>query len=715
MNEPLESGITSSSDYYPLLNQCQQLFSQQLTQLLQVLFSKLDDALLDFADKAETDSSRNLFFDGKTELFRQQGNMEKHFRDQLDKAQRLFRHGLPLRTQETEVLIKSQLRLLEKEQQEQQVAIQAILVKAQEQYIEQMFLLTQRLSVLRNGQAIDDATNPFSPRIVVEALVHTLDSAHFHHRVRMLFISGLDRHILSKLEETYKALNRLFIRAGVLAHLSYKPDPLTLKRPEPRKEAPLEDKEHEALFSNLRHLMSQRRSTITAEPQESAPMLNSKELISLIENLEQQEALQQGPNTKNDSLPAEAPATDILNKTALRQKIQEEQRKLHEAMGAHRGSPIDTDTIELVGIVFEFMLDDEHLPDRVKTLLSRLHTPFIKVAILDKEFFTQQSHPARQLLDSLVRAGERWIQSDDYSRGVFPKMQQVVHRISRELIKDLKLPALAELQRELQDFVRGQEKRISVSEQRAMEASRGRERLMKARKEALEIIEQKIAGRELPDATSRFLNEAWHDVLVFTLLREGRDSDAWRECCELIQDLLWSIEQKTHDLERQSVRNKLPQMENFIRKSLSLRGGYHTAEIDRLLARLRSDQMLALSSQSQGIPAPQADSDQQLTALDPEEQTFQQFAQYERLKKLQPGHWFEYYEQDNKLRAKLSWFAEDGGLFLFVDEQGRKIAEKTMVELAQDLEQGLWRELGPLAERPFIERTLRAIRERFET
>ena len=53
-------------------------------------------------------------------------------------------------------------------------------------------------------------------------------------------------------------------------------------------------------------------------------------------------------------------------------------------------------TIDLVGMLFEYMLSDEHLPDSVKALLSYLHTPFLKIAFIDKDFFEQPEHPARK-------------------------------------------------------------------------------------------------------------------------------------------------------------------------------------------------------------------------------------------------------------------------------------------------------------------------------
>ena len=42
--------------------------------------------------------------------------------------------------------------------------------------------------------------------------------------------------------------------------------------------------------------------------------------------------------------------------------------------------------IELVGMMFEYMLNDDEIPNVAKAELSRLHTPYLKVAIIDKPF-----------------------------------------------------------------------------------------------------------------------------------------------------------------------------------------------------------------------------------------------------------------------------------------------------------------------------------------
>ena len=45
------------------------------------------------------------------------------------------------------------------------------------------------------------------------------------------------------------------------------------------------------------------------------------------------------------------------------------------------------DVIDMVGMIFAYVLEDSHLPALVKALLASLQIPVLKIAILEKFFF----------------------------------------------------------------------------------------------------------------------------------------------------------------------------------------------------------------------------------------------------------------------------------------------------------------------------------------
>ncbi len=72
------------------------------------------------------------------------------------------------------------------------------------------------------------------------------------------------------------------------------------------------------------------------------------------------------------------------------------------------------------------MLNDPVLPNAAKALLSHLHTPYLKVALIDRRLLEDSGHPARRLLDEMVEAGSLLIDEASPTKGIFPVMQQTV-------------------------------------------------------------------------------------------------------------------------------------------------------------------------------------------------------------------------------------------------------------------------------------------------
>src|SRR5690606_4912333 len=94
------------------------------------------------------------------------------------------------------------------------------------------------------------------------------------------------------------------------------------------------------------------------------------------------------------------------------------------------------DTVDLVGAIFRYMLDEPKLADVVKSLLSHLHTPYLKLALIDPSLLEDQNHVARQLLDRMADYGARWV-TDERERVVLPKLREMVETLLRGFVDDV--------------------------------------------------------------------------------------------------------------------------------------------------------------------------------------------------------------------------------------------------------------------------------------
>src|SRR3569832_1166484 len=96
-------------------------------------------------------------------------------------------------------------------------------------------------------------------------------------------------------------------------------------------------------------------------------------------------------------------------------------------------APVHDNTIDVIGMIIEFILDAPSIPENVKRLLNQLQIPILTDAIVDKEFFTHKQHPARRLLNTLGHASIGWNDKDEATQQRrYEKMEYVVERVLKE-------------------------------------------------------------------------------------------------------------------------------------------------------------------------------------------------------------------------------------------------------------------------------------------
>ena len=374
--------------------------------------------------------------------------------------------------------------------------------------------------------------------------------------------------------------------------------------------------------------------------------------------------------------------------------------------------------IDLVGMLFDFILDDENLPDACKTALSHLHTPYLKIALLDKALFTQHHHPARRLLNAMAQAGVLYGNEGD-ERGLLAKMHWVVERVIHGFNGDLGL--FDSLIEEFNEYVVTLRHKVELRERRAVEAAKGRDRLLGAREQALEVIQGCVGQRDLPAIIRNFLELTWADVLVFMLLRHGEQSAEWQRACEVAEQLAWSGTPLSDDDKQRLQEMRVPMLSD-LRKGLELLGGYHEDGIRRLLQDLVACQHAVQAKQPQlaaqlkpNLPesplGAMLGEDADLARQAPSRSKLSPRAQAltKELANVEFGTWFEFVEGNRSRVLKLSWFSPTTHNYMFVDNSGQRVAIKPLTLLASEMEQGLARIVTPERATPLVDRALTAI------
>ena len=354
----------------------------------------------------------------------------------------------------------------------------------------------------------------------------------------------------------------------------------------------------------------------------------------------------------------------------------------------------DGDAIDLVGMLFDHIMKDVRPNSPASALLAKLQVPLLRVAIQDKAFFTRQQHPARQMLNTIAETGAYWLSEEDADQQLVGKMQSVVDRTVRDFDGDLGLfnNLLEDLSGHLQTVTR----KAEVAEKRHVEAARGKEKLAMARERAASVVENLLKKQNLPRFTHTLLSQAWTDVMALTSLRQGEDSEAWKQHLEIAERL---ISVAKNPAGANSLTSEDAQgLRSEIQSSLT-QVGYHAEEASAIAQRLvdpqagvdddssasRTELTMRLKARARlGEDLQQAKKSKKPT-LTAEEQM-----RVAQIRQLPFGTWFEFKlnQQGEKVRRRMSWFSPVTGQVLFVNHRGQKVGDFTLDGLAKAMIQG---------------------------
>lgn len=371
----------------------------------------------------------------------------------------------------------------------------------------------------------------------------------------------------------------------------------------------------------------------------------------------------------------------------------------------------DMQTIDLVGMLFEYMLSDDNLPDTVKTLLSYLHTPFLKIAFIDKDFFEQPEHPARALMNSLAEAGARWVSNDGKDQhDIYLKIKATVFQLLKEFKNDVAI--FSELLLKFNTYTNNLVRRQALMERRVLEKVQGEEKLREAKVRVNQEVRKRIDQRAVPSALLLLLLQPWSDFLSFVLLRYGDATAHWKRALQVVDELLWSIQPKT----LQADKNRLLKLQGPLTAALE-RGfetiGYDQSKGRKLVEAIAHLQKMALQSrQAQPASEPMRSKLENMAAekaggsvvaelpVTAEEEKI-----VESLKMIEYGTWFEF---QGGRRLKVAWYNKKTQHYMLVDQQGKKVTLSAGLELAREMLAGRAKIIIG-STKPFFERALENI------
>jgi hypothetical protein len=211
-------------------------------------------------------------------------------------------------------------------------------------------------------------------------------------------------------------------------------------------------------------------------------------------------------------------------------------------------------TLDLLSRIFETVLLDHSIPPETRELLRFLQVPVLKAALLDQDFFFEEAHPARKMIDLVSRMG--WEQRIGIDDPVVQAMRRGVERVGRqpEAQPEAFAEAVADLEAELALEERAAEAAIAAPIARATKI----EKQAQASRSARQAVAVRVADGELTAVVSQFLERRWVEVLTFAWLIEDERPGAVDNATQAMDDLVWTVKPKATQEQRKALIARLP-------------------------------------------------------------------------------------------------------------------------------------------------------------
>ena len=704
---PLHKVATDQATHSPLarlpviLLQVRDKAAQQLRHGLQELFDNADDTLFEMADRARDDVEQNLFFEAMRDLRLKRKNIERGFLEQFFEAfVSLTRYDSTQSALPQSLAFDASVALPD-DDVERRVAVEAMVSKVLSRDGFALGQLTARFSALL-GRELLDQHNPMAPSMLCEYFLQAGRNLGVEIKVKLIILKLFDRYVLRDANQLYAEANQLLLATGVLPELKPAPARRVKERAaadvdtEPahantRASGPPTDDSVQEVFAALQELLLHVRGSVapTLEASAQTQPITTRDLMRLLSHLQQY-----------------VPAPEAQDDFDLRNQLEELLTRVSVKSGKSRVVGVaDEDVINLIAMLFECILDDRNLPDSLKALIGRLQIPMLKVAVLDKSFFSRSSHPARRLLNEIATAAMGWGECDDHERdSLYLRIEQVVQRLLNDFVDD---PAVfSELLADFLAFTSDERRRSELLEQRTRDAEEGRARTELARQRVEQVLNQALLGKVLPQRVVAFVQEAWSQVLLLTCLKHDDQAAEWHADVQTMEQLIWSVQR--HD-EPDASQRLLALVPGLLK---SLRDGLSRSAFDPFATSEFFSELEALHVQlferpgpklAQSVDTPVMVEVQQEVVLRTADEGPVDTASVRlpeddagllQVDQLRLGGWVEFQEdEENTLRCKLAAIIEATGKYIFVNRTGMKVLERSRTGLALEFRRGAVRTL----------------------
>ena len=572
--------VDTTNSQNPIYKSVRRFAQEGLSDLIRVMMESVDDALYELSDRVDNDRERNMYFEAMREIRLKRAGIQKNFDFEMQRCFDAFINGKSLQEDSIDEDELTLIKLDELDELEDNIAIENMISKARPHFEDNLFAVSERFKMVLRRKEIAEDDNPLDPKAICECFHNASKLLDTDIQVKLIFYKLFEKYVMNNLGHFYKETNQLFVKKGVLPGL--KADQERMKQttrfmanriknnpaqnvPATNPSTPQPSNGTAGSDSNLFATLQQ---ALTSSP--GIPSSNESEIFEPNEGL-----APEGLSGRFVSALTQLQAADISPQSLTSidphnfKAVVQQQLVNFKQQNQHQVNATDNQTIDVVSMLFDFVFDDAALPAPIKVLIGRLQIPILKVAIIDRDFFNQKKHPARQLLDSISRASLGWSENHSYQKPLIEKTEEVVNYLINDFDQDISV--FEKALTDFEQFLNQEEETIEMADEILRQREQEKdEQIQQAQQVAAALIERLTHHQELSFEVIDFLETTWSSVLFNAYLSLGESSNHWINLKRISSTFVWSLIPKFSKQEQVKIIKTIPALLRALSKGMDL-------------------------------------------------------------------------------------------------------------------------------------------------
>lgn len=605
--------------------------------------------------------------------------------------------------EETQMLYFELLALAQKRELEEMITVEGMIASARNLCTPNFIPFNQRMNALLDHLTVDEHNNPLDPNQITTAFEQSVQFLNLDPLNRLALFRDFNEHLLKHLDETLANINSWLIERDILPEL-------TAVYPEAAAVV------NNANTLNDPELFSMMQGLLRKENEPSIQIENSDDLDAMVPtgsgimqpvqfSLEQNDArrkievlesarLLEVLDSIQKSLSGRKPGKDLFNPYLVNEALGNLLSRNQQAdtiLAVDRNS---SDVINLVTMLYAAIWQDKALPDPVKNLIGETQLSVTKLALSDTSFFNNERHPARELINELANTASEWAEDAQLdSLPIFRLMHDLVDRITSDFSDDSGVfeVALRDLRRSV---LKEEREKLKELEDTILTADDRQSCIEDIHQLVTKRILERMTGRKIHHFFRESIENFFHKYLVLLVIKEGPQSQNWKQAIQTLDVLLWTLEFNKEEDDIKRVETANSGILNMLRKIFKA-SKLASQDIDTLIDSLLKAQKESLTpeeNESEDDIGHQAtDSDSKIEnashADEPIDAADEPY--YQQVENFSVGTWVEITGLSSEpLRCRLAAKIKPLDKYIFVNRDGVKVAETNQAGLVSDLKSG---------------------------